>query len=49
MHPNILTRTSINTFRFMGHLLGYARVSVDDQDAHAAEGLLVLDGRLPGV
>lgn len=33
MHPNILTRTSINTFRLMGHLLGYARVSTTDQDA----------------
>lgn len=33
MHPNILTRTSINTFRLMGHFLGYARVSTTDQDA----------------
>lgn len=26
--------TSIDTFRAMGHLLGYARVSTTDQDAH---------------
>lgn len=33
MRRNIDHSTSIDTFRLMGHFLGYARVSTGDQDA----------------
>lgn len=44
MHRNNGHATSIDTFRAMGHLLGYARVSTTDQDAQLQHDALTNAG-----
>lgn len=44
MHRNNDRETSIDTFRTMGYLLGYARVSTGDQDAQLQHDALTQAG-----